>query len=208
MELRHLRYFVAVAEELSYTRAAARLHISLPPLSRQIRDLERELGVELFVRNTRSVRLTEAGRMFHLEASAILQRTEEAVDSIRALTHSHRGRVRVGYAASPTIEILPRALQRFHKMKPHARVELHDMSTQAMLRGLRERTLDVALVVSIDLNEFAGLAVEEVATYPIRVAMHPQHRFARRRRVPLRDIAGESLVTFSREGYPEAHQGL
>lgn len=208
MELRHLRYFVAVAEELNFTRAAARLHISLPPLSRQVRDLERELGVELLVRDTRSVRLTEAGRMFQLEAVAVLQRTNEAVESIKALTQNAHGRVRVGYAASPTIEILPRALQRFYQMKPHARVELHDMSTQAMLRGLREQTLDVALIVSLAPPEFAGLAVEEIATYPIRVAMQSTHRFTRLRRVRLRDIADESLVTFSRDGYPEAHQGL
>lgn len=208
MELRHLRYFVAVAEELNFTRAAARLHVSLPPLSRQIRDLERELDVELFVRDTRSVRLTEAGRMFQLEAAAILQRTNNAVEAIRALTQSQHGRVRVGYAASPTVEILPRALQRFLEMKPRARVELHDMSTQAMLRGLRERTLDVALIVSIAAPGFAGVTVEEIATYPVRVAMHSEHRFARLQRVLLRDIAGESLLTFSRDGYPEAHQGL
>jgi len=208
MELRHLRYFVAVAEELNFTRAAARLHVSLPPLSRQIRDLERELDLELLVRNTRSVRLTEAGRMFQLEAAAILQRANEAVESMMALAQSHHGRVRVGYAASPTIEILPRALRRFHEMKPNVRVELHDMSTQAMLRGLRERTLDVALIVSLAPPEFAGLTVEEIATYPIRVAMHSKHRFTRLQRVRLRDIAGESLVTFSRDGYPEAHQGL
>jgi LysR family transcriptional regulator, benzoate and cis,cis-muconate-responsive activator of ben and cat genes len=208
MELRHLRYFVAVAEELNFTRAAARLHVSLPPLSRQIRDLERELGLELLVRNTRSVRLTEAGRMFQQEAAAILQRTNEAVESMRALTQSRRGRVRVGYAASPTIEILPRALRRFHKMKPSVRVELHDMSTQGMLRGLQERTLDVALIVSLARPELAGLVVEQIATYPGRVAMHSKHRFARLERVRLQDIAGESLVTFSRDEYPEAHQGI
>lgn len=208
MELRHLRYFVAVAEELSFTRAAARLHVSLPPLSRQIRDLERELGVDLLIRSTRSVRLTEAGRMFQMEAAAILQRTNDAVESMRALTQSHHGRVRVGYAASPTIEILPRALRHFHEMKPNVRVELHDMSTQAMLHGLRERTLDVALIVSLAPPEFAGLTLEEIATYPIRVAMHSKHRFTRQRRVRLRDIAHESFVTFSRDGYPEAHRGL
>lgn len=208
MELRHLRYFVAVAEELNFTRAAARLHVSVPPLSRQIQDLEQELGVELLVRTTRSVRLTEAGRMFQLEAGAILQRTHEAVESVKALTQSSHGRVRVGYAASPTIEILPRALQRFHQMKPAARVELFDMSTQAMLRGLRERTLDVALVVSLAPPDFAGLTLEQIATYPIRVAMHANHRFTRQRVVRLKDVASQPLVTFSRDGYPEAHAGL
>ncbi|MBX3196664.1 MAG: LysR family transcriptional regulator [Labilithrix sp.] len=208
MDLRHLRYFVAVAEELNFTKAAARLHVSLPPLSRQIRDLERELGIDLLVRSTRSVRLTEAGKLFQLEATAILRRTDEAVESMRALTRTEHRRVRVGYAASPTIEILPRALQRFHRMKPQAFVQLHDMSTQAMLRGLRERTLDVAMFVSLAPQEFAGFTVEEIATYPIRVAMHPKHRFTRMQSVRLRDLAGEALVTFSREDYPEVHQGL
>ncbi|RYG68136.1 LysR family transcriptional regulator [bacterium] len=208
MELRHLRYFVAVAEELNFTRAAARLHVSLPPLSRQIRDLERELCVELLVRTTRSVRLTDAGRVFQLEAAAILQRADEAVESVRALTQSQKSRVRVGYAASPTIEILPRALRRFHELKPHARVELHDMSTQGMLRGLRERTLDVALFVSIAPTGPTTLTVEEIATYPVRIAMHAGHRLAGRRKVRLRDVAAEPLVTFSRDGYPEAHRGV
>lgn len=208
MELRHLRYFVAVAEELSFTRAAARLHVSLPPLSRQIRDLEQELGIDLLVRSTRNVRLTEAGRLFQLEAAAVLQRTNEAVESIRALTQNSHGRVRVGYAASPTIEILPRALQRFHELKPHARVELQDMSTEGMLRGLKERALDVALFVSIARPKIEGIAVEEIAKYPIRVAMHPEHRFARLRRVRLRDVASQPLVTFSRDQYPEAHRAL
>lgn len=208
MELRHLRYFVAVAEELNFTRAAARLHVSLPPLSRQIRDLERDLGVDLFVRNTRSVRLTEAGKLFQVEASAILRRAAEAVESMRALGETEHRRVRVGYAASPTLEILPRTLQRFHRLKPRAAVQLRDMSTQGMLRGLRERTLDVAMFVSLAPQEFADFTVEEIAAYPIRVAMPPAHRFARLSVVPLRELAEQPLVTFSREEYPEVHRGL
>lgn len=208
MELRHLRYFVAVADELNFTKAAARLRVSVPPLSRQIRDLERELGLELLVRNTRSVRLTEAGRMFQLEAVAILERAGEAVETMKALAQSQHSRVRVGYAASPTVEILPRTLQRFHKLKPQVRVELHDLSTQAMLRGLRERTLDVALIVSVAPRDFAGLVVEEIASSPVAVAMPPGHRFGRQVRVKLRDVAREPLVTFSREDHPEGHQAL
>src|SRR5581483_10317758 len=130
MELRHLRYFVAVAEERSFTRAAARLHVSQPPLSRQVRDLERELGVTLFDRTTRTVRLTEAGRVFHVESLAILRRADESVELIRAVALGHRGRVRVGYAASPTVEILPRILRTFRRNHRQVRVDLREMSTQ------------------------------------------------------------------------------
>src|SRR5262252_5778937 len=108
MELRHLRYFVAVAEEQSVTRAAARLHVSQPPLSRQIRDLEDELDVALFDHGAKSVRLTEAGKVFLSEARAILRRAGEAVETVKAVANGHRGEIHVGYAPSLTVEILPR----------------------------------------------------------------------------------------------------
>src|SRR5580704_12449127 len=100
MELRHLRYFTAVAEEQNVTRAAARLHVSQPPLSRQIRDLEEELGVQLFQRTAKSIELTEAGKIFLNEARAVLLRADEAVRAVRAVAGAARGQVRVGYAPS------------------------------------------------------------------------------------------------------------
>jgi hypothetical protein len=111
MELRHLRYFVAVAEEQNVTRAAVRLHVSQPPLSRQIRDLEAELGVALFDRGAKAVRLTEAGRVFLTEARVALQRVVDAVQMARAVASGQRGEIHVGYAPSLTVELLPRALR-------------------------------------------------------------------------------------------------
>lgn len=208
MELRHLRYFVAAAEEQNITRAAARLHVSQPPLSRQIRDLENELGAKLFDRNAKSVRLTEAGRVFLVEARGVLKRADEAVELIQAVALGKRGRVRVGYAASPTAEILPRALRLFQRARPMVSVDLHAMSTQEMLGGLRERALDAALIVSISPRDFAGLTVHELGRYSVRIAVHRKHRFARMKEVRLSDVAAEPLLTFTRKDHPEAHAGL
>src|SRR5262245_47380237 len=125
MELRHLRYFVAIAEEQNITRAADRLHVSQPPLSRQLRDLEAEFGVPLFVRSPKSVRLTEAGRLFLTEARAVIARAEEAILAVRAVANGRRGEIHLGYAPSLTVDLLPRALRAYQEQHPGIQVTLH-----------------------------------------------------------------------------------
>ncbi len=208
MELRHLRYFVAVAEEQNVTRAAVRLHVSQPPLSRQISDLESEIGVKLFDRSAKAVRLTEAGRIFLVEVRSVLQRADEAVELIKTVARGKRGQIHVGYSATPTTEILPRILRLFQQTHPQIRVDLREMSTQGMLFGLRERTLDAALIVSISPHDFLGLTVQELGRYPVRVATRRKHRFVQWREVPMREIANEPLVTYSQKEFPEARAGL
>src|SRR5713226_6001151 len=175
MELRHLRYFAAVAEEENVTRAAARLRVSQPSLSRQIRDLEDELGVALFNHGAKAVRLTEAGKVFLTEARAVLQRAGEAVQMVKAVASGQRGEIHVGYAPSLTVELLPRALKFFQEANPGVRVQLHDLSTQEMLRGLRDGKLDVALLVQVSPKVLTGLVFEELLRYPVCVALHPAH---------------------------------
>jgi DNA-binding transcriptional LysR family regulator len=208
VELRHLRYFMAVAEALSFTRASAKLRVAQPAISRQIHDLEEELGVSLLERNSRSVRLTPAGHAFLLEARAVLDRAGEAVQTAKAFGSGLRGHIHLGYAPSPSIEILPQALHACHADAPRIQVIPHDLSTEGLLTGLREATLDAALMVPSNTAAMRGLTFEKLRTYPVCVAVHRTHRLARARRVTLDDLAGESLVAYSRRDYPDYHDWL
>lgn len=201
MELRHLRYFIGVAEEENISRAALKLHVSQPALSRQIRDLEEELGILLLQRSAKSVRLTEAGRVFSREARGVLARADEAILAARAAA---RGReIHVGYAPSLTVEILPATLKTLQKTHPEIQVILHDLSTEGMLAALRDGTIDVALLVQPSPSMLRGLGFEELIRYPLCVALPPDHALADRRSVGFDDVIGESLIGYSRKEYPE-----
>jgi LysR family transcriptional regulator, benzoate and cis,cis-muconate-responsive activator of ben and cat genes len=208
MELRHLKYFVAVAEAQNVTRAAARLHVSQPPLSRQIRDLEEELGVPLFEHSARAVRLTPAGRVFLNEAQAVLRRAEEAVQTVRAAAGDQGGEIHVAYAPSLTVQILPDTLRLFQSESPGVRVVLHDLSTEEMLHGLQENKLDVALMIHPGRKNLRGLEFEELYRYPLCLAVNPAHPLARKRKVGLADVIAERLIAYSKADYPEYHERL
>jgi DNA-binding transcriptional LysR family regulator len=208
MELRHLRYFAAVGEAQNVSVAARKLHLSQPALSRQVHDLEEELGFALLERSAKSVRLTEAGRTFLQETNAILQRVEEGVRAARAVAVGTTGELHVGYAPSLTVEILPRALRRFRKEFPRCKVLLHDLSTEEMLRRLREEKLHVALTVPHTAGKLRGLEFHELARYALCVAVSRDHRLARARGVSLASLAREPLIIYDRTDYPEYHAVL
>src|SRR5881396_3573980 len=208
MELRHLRYFIGVAEEENVSRAALKLHVSQPALSRQIRDLEDELGFLLLERSAKSVRLTEAGRVFLNEARAVLQRTEDAVKAARVVAAGGRGELHVGYAPSLTARFLPQTLRVFQAEMPNVRVKLHDFSTEEMLAGLREGKLQMAFVVRLTPAMLRGLRFEELARDSICLAVAPKHPLAGRRSVTLAEVAREPLITYSHKDYPDAHENL
>ena len=208
MELRHLRYFIAVADEENVTRAALKLHVSQPGLSRQIRDLEQELGFPLLERNAKSVRLTDAGKTFHAEARAALQRVEDGVKAARAVATGGQGELHVGFAPSLTVRMLPATLRGFQAGSPNVRVLLHDLSTEAMLAGLRDGTLQIALLVRPTPAMLRGLRFEELLRDTLCLAVAPRHRLARRRTVPLADVMREPLIAYSRKEYPEYHEAL
>jgi LysR family transcriptional regulator, benzoate and cis,cis-muconate-responsive activator of ben and cat genes len=206
MELRHLRYFVAVAEAENVSRAALKLHVSQPALSRQIRDLEDELGFLLLERTAKSVSLTEAGRAFLGESRAVLQRAEDAVKTARAIATGGRGELHLGYAPSPTARILPPTLRAFQATLPNVRVKLHDLSTDEMLAGLREGKLQLAFLVRPTSAMLRGFRFDEIVRDPVRLAVPPDHPFARLRSIPLTRAVTEPWVALSRAEYPEYHE--
>jgi DNA-binding transcriptional LysR family regulator len=208
MELRHLRYFVAVAEEQNVTRAAARLHVSQPPLTRQIQDLEDELGVLLFARSGKAIRLTDAGRVFLNEARASLKRVEEAVQAVRAAAAGDHGEWHLGYAPTPTAEVLPKLLKAFRKQFPKIRVRLHDCSSPEMLAGLREGRLHAALMMQPTKQAARNIVFLEFKTYPVGVVVAANHPFARRRKMTLKEACTEPVVVYSRKEYPDYYEFL
>jgi DNA-binding transcriptional LysR family regulator len=203
MELRHLRYFVAAAEEENVSRAALKLHVSQPALSRQIRDLEEELGFLLLDRGAKSVRLTDAGRAFLNEARAVLQRADDAVKAARTIATGEQGELHVGYAPSLTARILPPALRAFQAELPNVRVKLHDLTTEEMLASLREGKLQIAFMIRPTAAMLRGFRFEELARDSVRLAVPPQHRLASNRAVTLSEAFREPLIIYSRKGYPE-----
>jgi DNA-binding transcriptional LysR family regulator len=208
MELRHLRYFVTVAELLNFTKAAAKLRVAQPSFSRQIRDLEEELGVSLLERNSRFVRLTEAGKAFAAEARAVLQHAAAAAQTARTFANSNHGHLNLGYAPSLTVEVLPQALQRFEKACPRVRVTIQDLSIREMTNGLRQGRLDAALTVEPSGKQMQGLSFEKLRSYPVCVALGATHRLVRAKVIDVAELNQERLIVYSREEYPEYHQWL
>src|ERR1700726_2832022 len=150
MELRHLRYFLAVSEALNFTKAAARLRVAQPALSRQIQNLEGEIGVDLLRRSPRGVTLTAEGKLFLEEVRELLKHADESVEKVRALARGEYGELHVGYAPTPTVEILPPALAAFQKAVPRVKVLLHDLSSDELIGGLQNATLELAIMVEPD----------------------------------------------------------
>jgi DNA-binding transcriptional LysR family regulator len=206
MELRHLRYFIAVAETENVSRAALKLHLSHPGLSRQVRDLEEDLGFPLFERGVKSVRLTDAGRVFLTESRAVLRRVDEAVMAARAVSDGRSSEIHVGYAPTPTVRILPPALRAFQALLPTVRVILHDLSTEELLAGVREGKLQIAFLVRPSGAMLRGVCFQELARDPMCLAVPPTHPFARLRAVTLARAVREPFLVFTRKDYPEYHE--
>jgi DNA-binding transcriptional LysR family regulator len=207
LELRQLRYFVAVAEELHFRRAAARLHVSQPPLSQQIARLEEELGVQLLTRTRRRVELTAAGEAFLRDARVMLAELDVAVATARRIDIGQAGLLRVNFVGSALLSIVPGIVQRFRRGRPEVEIELRERSTVDQLRALSAGVIDVGLVrppveTEDDLRAEVVLRERTVAAVPVG------HPLAQLRRIPLRRLAAEPLVLFPRQQAPGFHDLL
>lgn len=208
MELRHLRYFVAVAEALNFTQAAERLRLAQPALSRQVADLEEELGVDLFRRTSHGVLLTAEGKLFLEEARGVLQRADESVTKVRALARGEWGELQVGYVPPLELHILPRALAEFQRTTPGVKVVLHDLGTDELCRELRQGALQLALMMQPSEELTAGIEFEEIGRYPFFVAMAPGHALAKRKAIALETLVQQPLVVLDRRRNSEFHRIL
>jgi DNA-binding transcriptional LysR family regulator len=204
VELRHLRYFVAVAEMENVSRAAMqRLHVSQPSLSRQIRDLEDEMGVQLLERTAKSVRLTEAGRAFLDEARAILKQTDDAVGKVRAIAGKSETELHIGDWPLATGRVMPSLLRAYQQAMPNVKVKVHDWAVEKNIAGVRDGRLQLAIIIPpLKANALEELRFEELLTARVCLAVSCDHQFARRQSVSLADAAREAFVGLTREEYP------
>lgn len=200
MDFRRLRYFVAVAEEQSFSRAAQRLHMAQPPLSSQIKALETELEVRLFDRTSRGVRLTEAGQLLLEEARRILAQVEQTASAVRRAGNGETGRITLAFVPSASNEVLPEVLKRFRAGFPEVELFLREMRPDQVVRSLHAGQTDVGfLYLPLEDN---SLDVACVSREPLVLALPESHPLAAQESVDLRDAAGEPFIMPARHQMP------
>ncbi len=195
MELRHLRYFVAVAEELHFGRAAQRLHLAQPPLSQQIRKLEEILGHALFVRTSRAVRLTSAGELLLDRARSTLKKVHEDLEDARSVGRGEVGSLKVGFIGSGMLTALPGILGRYRKLYPKVDLQLREFYSAGVIRALQEGSVDVGFLR--DGGEAEGLQVETLLSEPFVAALPAKHTLAKRKTLSAGQLRDEPFVLFS-----------
>ncbi|ARV61100.1 LysR family transcriptional regulator [Nostocales cyanobacterium HT-58-2] len=206
MELRQIKYFVTVAEELNFRRAAERLYMEQPPLSRQIRHLEEELGVELFHRTKRSVTLTEAGHAFLEEARLTLAQAEMAVQAAKLASRGKQTTLKIGFSICAFNRILPEIIQAFRQDFPHIEINLLEMPTAAQVQALQASEIDVGF---LHLPIHADDLQTEVVIWDQIVAVLPEnHPLVKLPQLSLRSLAEEPFVLFPRHVKPDYYDQI
>ncbi|MER8910186.1 LysR family transcriptional regulator [Mesorhizobium sp. M0854] len=201
-----MQSFMAVAEELHFGRAAARLHISQPPLTKQIQQLEQAMGVRLLERTKRKVELTAAGRVFLDEVRAVLQQTEQAVELARKADRGETGHLAVGFIDAAIYSVVPSVVQRFTKRYPEVELSLTDLRIPNQVRAVAERQLDIGFVHPPVIHN--ALKVESILVEPLIVALPETHRLASEAEVALADLASEALIQFPRSINPSLYDEI
>jgi LysR family transcriptional regulator, benzoate and cis,cis-muconate-responsive activator of ben and cat genes len=200
LELRHLRYFIAVAEELHFGRAAARLGIAQPPLSQQIQRLEQLVGTKLLERTSRRVQLTDAGRILLNEARPVVAATQAAVEATRRAARGETGELKVAFAATVMFLALPRIIRNFRDRFPLVHLDLREMPTGPQLSALVSGEIDIGFVREPTPDD--TLEIVTVMREPLRIAVNKSHPLAARPTLAVRDLASEPFVLFPEELAP------
>ncbi len=209
MNLRQLRYFIAVAEELHFGRAAERLHVSQPPITRQIQALEDQLGAQLFNRTPRGVELTQAGALFLDEARNIAALLDQAADRVHRASEGGLGRIDIAIFGTAILSFIPRIILEFKRRYPDVKVVMHALDKLAQIEGLQNRSIDLGF--NRMLTPVPGLAIEELASEPLYIVVPDPGPFADRESVALSELAREPMMLFpaSRaQGFVEKVTGL
>src|SRR5881628_1490990 len=202
MELRHLRYFVAVAENLNFTKAAERLHLAQPSLTRQIHNLEEEIGVRLLSRSKSRVALTEEGRSFLVDARRILALATESVLAVQRLSRGETGQLNIAYLSNFDFELLPETLGTFRQTFPHVALNLFDMTPAEQFRALEARKIDLGFVGLRPPATTRDLRWESIVRHRTLVVLPAKHRLARKRRVGLGELKTMFFVGMSEKTHP------
>ena len=206
MELRHLRYFIAVAEELNFSRAAERLSLSQPPLSRQIRDLEDELNVKLFVRSHQEVKLTTVGRALLIRARELVREAELLRTRAHHLEREAYEELQLGYAPSPTAAIISGILSRYHELAPGSSVTLHDWSLSEILTGIKAKKLHAGLTLRPRPGEMRGVEFEPLHRYSVGIVCAKSCPLAQLSVIRPSAVPADNLVGYRATEFPEYHQ--
>src|SRR5580698_5308712 len=211
MELRHLRYFIAVAEEGHITRAAERLGMQQPPLSRQIQTIERELDVQLFRRKPRGVELTDAGAALLVDARAVLAHLDHAFAATRRTARGEQGRIAVGFTSSaPFHPFVPRVFRAYREGSPLVSMTLEEGGTTELIEDLRQERIDAAFIRTAIANQ-EGLAIHLLLQEPMVLALPRAHDLARGRAskaLPLKALANETFIIYRRRTGPGLYDAI
>lgn len=207
MELRHLRYFVAVAEELSFRRAAERLHIAPPPLSVQIRKLEQEIGTELFSRQTRGVKLTQAGQVFLVQARQTLANAKRGIALAREAANGEIGQLSIGYNAPGGFLVFPQVVPAYQRARPNVHLTFHALNNMSQqLEGLRREELDLGVVwLPVPTEEFD---VKALIREPLVAVIPAGHELAGRQDISIKDLSRAPMILPARELHPDAYDEI
>ncbi len=210
MELRHLKYFIAVAEELHFTRAAERLHIGQPPLSHAIQMLEADVGAQLFERSKRWVRLTEAGKLFLQDARHILALAEQAAENARRAQRGETGELRIGFTFStPFTPLFATVINSYREQYPNVTLSLQEMATNNQLEALSQHRIDVGFIRPPEGGELARgisspLRFRKLREDPLVAVLPTTHALAKKKKVPMKDLAQEAFIMYP----PSAGTGI